>query len=211
MATEITTIQLSNELALARCPHCGIDRPRLAMHAKFPTNDFQGSNRRHWATYQCSRCGGVVLAACKGENESGPVVETYPAAIRVDQNIPERAKAYLQQALNSIHSPSGAVMLAASAVDAMLKAKGYRSGNLYPRIMQAEADHFITNEMAMWAHEVRLDANEERHADENYLLPEESDAQHSIEFALALAEFLFVLPARVTRGIQEASPSPSAS
>ncbi|MNW06866.1 hypothetical protein D3C71_2033470 [compost metagenome] len=54
--------------------------------------------------------------------------------------------------------------------------------------------------MAAWAHEVRLDANDQRHDDEDGALPDEADARKSIEFATALAQFLFVLPARVARG-----------
>jgi hypothetical protein len=54
--------------------------------------------------------------------------------------------------------------------------------------------------MAEWAHEIRLDANDQRHSDEGAALPDQSDAQRVIDFTLALAEFLFVLPARVARG-----------
>ena len=85
--------------------------------------------------------------------------------------VPERAKNYLRQAVDSLHAPSGAVMLAASAVDAMLKNKGYKDGSLYARIDDAAAKHLITPDMAAWAHDVRLDANDERHADESSTLP----------------------------------------
>ena len=60
--------------------------------------------------------------------------------------------------------------------------------------------------MEEWAHEVRLDANEQRHADEKGLdeqdapLPNWADADKSIAFAKALGEFMFVLPAKVRRG-----------
>ena len=91
-------------------------------------------------------------------------------------------------------------MLTASAVDAMLKDKGYKDGSLYARIGAAAKDNLITNEMASWAHEIRLDANDQRHADENAPLPNSADAEKVIEFASALAQFLFVLPARVERG-----------
>jgi hypothetical protein len=43
-------------------------------------------------------------------------------------------------------------MLAASAVDSMLKDKGYKEGSLYKRIDTAAADHLITDGMAQWAH-----------------------------------------------------------
>ena len=127
--------------------------------------------------------------------------EMWPTPASVDATIPQRAKQYLEQAIASIHAPSGAVMLAASAVDAMLKEKGLKEGNLYGRINQAATQHLITQEMAAWAHEVRLDANDERHADEGADLPNTSDATRATEFALALAQFLFVLPSRVARGL----------
>ena len=91
-------------------------------------------------------------------------------------------------------------MLTASCVDAMLKDKGYKDGSLNARIDAAAKAHFITAGMAAWAHEVRLDANDQRHADESAVLPSEADAAKAIEFANALAQFLYVLPARVERG-----------
>ncbi len=91
-------------------------------------------------------------------------------------------------------------MLAASAVDAMLKDKGFKQGSLHGRINDAAKQHLITEEMAAWAHEVRLDANDERHADEEADMPSTDDAERVIEFVLALAQFLYVLPSRVERG-----------
>ena len=101
-------------------------------------------------------------------------------------------------------------MLAASAVDAMLKEKSYRDGSLFARIDQASIDHVITAEMATWAHQVRLDANDERHADDGAELPDENDARLSVDFAKALAEFLFVLPSKVTRGLKATTPQQAA-
>ena len=102
--------------------------------------------------------------------------------------------------MDSLHAPSGAQILAASAVDAMLKKMGFKEGKLNDRIKQAEDIHLITPEMALWAHDVRLDSNNQRHADENTPLPSNKDAEKTIEFAKALAQFLFVLPAMVSRG-----------
>lgn len=75
---------------------------------------------------------------------------------------------------------------------------------MYERIEKAAADHLITSDMALWAHEVRLDANDQRHADEDVDLPNEDDAKRVIDFASALAQFLFVLPAKVSRGLEKA-------
>jgi hypothetical protein len=116
--------------------------------------------------------------------------------------VPDRARILLQQAQESLHAAAGAVMLCASAVDAMLKIKGYIEGSLYARIEKAAEDHLITADMAKWAHEVRLDANEQRHADQAATLPDQQDAKRSLDFSNALAEFLFILPSRVQRGLE---------
>ena len=57
--------------------------------------------------------------------------------------------------------------------------------------------------MAKWAHQVRFDANGQRHADENAPMPTEMEAKQSIELAIALAEFMFVLPSKVRKGLEK--------
>lgn len=195
-------LELKSQLNLDRCPHCGVDSPSLMMKAQFDTKGVVVAVSRHWAAYGCQRCGGVIVASASQLN--APVREIYPKPTQVDDEVPERPKEYLRQALNSLNAPAGAIMLAASSVDSMLKAKGYSSGSLYSRIDKAAEDHLITQDMAKWAHEVRLDANDQRHADEEVSLPTQEQARKVIEFTSALAQFLFVLPARVQRGLKEA-------
>jgi len=190
-------------LDLRRCPHCRVDNPNLVRQNIFKTSAYDSTNQRFWGIYTCNRCGGVITAAAWAENQY--VNEIYPNGIEVDQNIPTKAKAFLNQAIDSIHAPSGAIMLAASSIDAMLKEKGYKDGKLYGRINKAATDYLITVEMAKWAHEVRLDANDERHADDEAELPNSIDAKKTIDFALALAEYLFILPSRIQRGIKDAT------
>ena len=196
---------LDANLIIKRCPHCNVDNPNLTQASRFVTNTYNNNNQRIWAAYSCQRCGGVTTAwAFHGSNG---IQQMFPAPIIIDESIPDRARSYLNQAVDSLHAPSGAIMLAASAIDAMLKEKGYKDGKLYSRINNASKDHLITNEMAAWAHEVRLDANDERHSDEEATLPTEKDAQKTVDFALALAQFLFVMPSKVERGIADAKSS----
>ncbi len=131
-----------------------------------------------------------------------PAFGYYPSLPEIEEEIPDRPRSYLKQASESLHAPAGAVMLCASAVDAMLKAKGYIEGSLYKRIDKAAADHVITSDMAAWAHSVRLDANDQRHADESAELPAEVDAKQVLAFATTFAQIMFVLPARVSRGLK---------
>ena len=188
---------LGTYLDLARCPHCGIDRPNLQQTGG-GVLAHQGGRQQFWSIYICQRCGGGVLA---GGSAHGAAAESiYPQPEVVSNEIPERARSLLVDALAALHAPSVCIMGAGSAVDAMLKAKGYKDGSLYKRIDQAAEAHLITAEVAAWAHEVRLRANDERHADDEAPLPSTADARRVVDFAIALGEILYVLPARVAAG-----------
>jgi hypothetical protein len=191
--------KLSSQLELESCPHCGVNTPNVSLDLNFETWDANKTRKRHWGVYSCRRCGGVITASAPRIEQE--IEQYFPKSHSVDESIPSRAKSYLSQAYQSLHVPSGAVMLAASAVDAMLKEEGLTEGSLYARIDKAANEGVITQDMAVWAHEIRLDANEQRHADQESELPTTLDAERVIEFASALAQFMFVLPARVSRGL----------
>lgn len=192
--------KLLTNLELERCPHCNVNQPFLPKIHQHVTMNHAKRNKRAWAIYECKNCGGVVTACAVEFGQEAQ--ELYPESKTVDGLIPDRARDYLKQAIDCIHSPAGAVMLAASSVDSMLKEKGYEAGSLYNRIEKAAEDHLITEDMSKWAHEVRLDANDQRHADQNADLPTEANATRIIDFVTALAQFLFVLPKMVQRGIE---------
>jgi len=196
---------LGNQLELSRCPHCNVDTPQLTTSHSLETRSSENKNRRIWRIYKCNRCGGIVTAAALEDNQ--PVIEIYPGSNELDEAIPEKARVYLAQAISSLSAPAGAIMLSASSVDALLKAKGYRDGSLHERVNLAASDHLITSGMAKWAHQVRLDGNGQRHADEDEGLPTAADALKSIRFVQALAEFMFVLPSRVDEGIEDTAPT----
>src|SRR5437763_1920481 len=117
--------RLLGQLDLEQCPHCGVNAPNLYLIHSFETTAFKGVPTRYWKIYACKKCGGVVSAA-SSQSSSGEASEVYPTSTEVDQSIPNPAKSYLAQANSSLHAPSGAIMLAASAVDAMLKAHSYK-------------------------------------------------------------------------------------
>ena len=160
-------LRLGEQLQLERCPHCRVHLPTLTRLFGIPqTTAINGDNPRFWTGYACKACGGLVIAwASPDENGvAGTVEGTLPQQPELSDEIPATARTYLHQAQESLDAPDGAVMLAASAVDAMLKAKEYLTGSLYSRIKRAAEDHLITADMALWAHHVRLEANDPRHA-----------------------------------------------
>jgi hypothetical protein len=195
----------NGRLSLERCPHCSVDLPSLNKTGQGDTSDHVGGNRRYWFLLQCTRCGGMILALSRDDHGGGGI-DLYPKVAEVANEIPTRARECLTQTISSISAPMGGVILAASAVDATLQAKGYTDGVLYSRIDKAAADHLITEGMAKWAHQVRLDANGQRHVKDDAPLPTPHDAKLAIDFALALGEFLFVLPSRVGAGISASMP-----
>ena len=188
---------LKEELDIPRCPRCGIASPNMVTMRALETNPQKGGPKRFWRAYRCVSCAGVVLA--ESTESDGVITRMDPEPEVVDESIPEQAQEFLRQALDSLNAPAGAVMLANSAVDAMLKDKGYKKGFLKPRIDQAAEDHLITPQMAEWAHEVRLDANEPRHADEAVEMPGPEEARKTVMFAKELGQFLYVVPSRITR------------
>jgi hypothetical protein len=189
-------------VGLTRCPHCGVAHPHLPLRAA-TEEAVKGASPntvpRRWAVYCCATCGGGVLVST-----NGAIHDIIPAVPEVHKDIPEPARRFLQQAMETLHAPDAAAVMAGSAVDAMLKELGLTDGSLYSRIDQAVADHKITKAMGDWAHEVRLGSNRPRHADkeEPHVTPEQ--AKQSVEFAEALGYFLFVLSARIQRGTDAA-------
>ncbi|MGE9295985.1 MAG: DUF4145 domain-containing protein [Puniceicoccales bacterium] len=193
----------SKALFLDRCPHCNVPNPNLSQISEFLGESAAKNRRYRWKAYLCSTCGFPVVGG--GTRNREEIDYIFPKPETLESGLPSRAHAYLTQAINCLHAPSGAIMLCASAVDEMLKQKELTAGSLYKRIKEAAEQHLITSDMESWAHEVRLDANEERHADVNADLPSTGDAKRCIDFTKALADFMFVLPAKVEEGRRNTS------
>ena len=193
-----------------RCPQCGVSLPLLTLISKPDKHYTTSFNETFWFfTVKCSKCRRHVL--CYGETDRSntlsddetpdriSLLQTFPSIESAAVEIPEKPRRFFDQALQSIHAPDGALMLSASAIDAMLKDKGYKDGSLNNRIDKAADAGLLTEQMKAWAHEIRLSANEPRHSDDAFDGATESQAQQAIQFTKALAEYLYVLPQRVAK------------
>jgi len=87
--------------------------------------------------------------------------------------------------------------MSASSIDAMLKDHDLTEGSLYTRIEKAVVDGILTQKMPDWAHRVRLDANNPRHADAATPPMTDEDARRAFDFAKVLTEYLYLLPSRM--------------
>lgn len=196
-------------LGIGRCPHCSIASPSLngVWRSQGPTTRTDGGPKQIWGTYLCASCGSAVTCRADWDGRAGGVVKftgIFPDAKFAHLDIPDPARTFLQQAYETLHAPDAAAVMAGSAVDSMLKHHGLVDGSLYKRIDEALEKNMLTKGMADWAHEVRLGSNRPRHADAEkpHVSPEE--ARQSVEFAEALGNFLFVLTARISRGLEAA-------
>lgn len=189
-----------------RCPHCSIAAPSISRvwvsHGRTKRRD--GGTTSFWGAYQCESCGSVVSVRADQAGASYVVEQMFPDEKRAHEDVPEPARSFLQQAYETLHAPDAAAVMAGSAVDAMLKKHGFVDGSLYARIDEALAKNLLTDGMAKWAHSVRLGSNRPRHADEKRPHVSADEAKQSVGFAEALANFLFVLTARIDRGIKDA-------
>jgi hypothetical protein len=200
---------------LSRCPHCSVANPQLKAQWHSPPVPMPDIPEMAiiWATYQCTSCSKMMLVQCQPSlklnnnwrNEVG-VQEIFPDQRMVDETLPPIARTYLLQAYETLHAPDAAAVMAASAVDAMLKDKGYLEGTLYARIDKAVADHILTAGMGKWAHVVRLEANNVRHADASSPHVSGPQAKRVVEFATALGDFLYVLTAKIEEGLKASNP-----
>lgn len=193
-------------VGVSRCPYCSIADPRLTRvwasdGAQIGTNGVSG----HWAAYKCESCASVIVAHGVPVQTRFVVPLLHPATKSAHEDIPPVARTFLQQAFETLHAPDAAAVMAGSAVDAMLKAKGFETGSLYSRIDGALAANLLTKGMADWAHSVRLGSNRPRHADKDSPHVSRNEAAQSVEFAEALGNFLFVLTAKIERGIEAAN------
>lgn len=203
---------------LSRCPHCRSAKPTLRLSGLMYREINPGKlEQEAWATYQCTSCYNPInfltTAQFFGEPSDQlryfqqykpPLLKMQPDGTDDFSDWPERARRYMEQAVDTLHAPDAAVMLAGSAVDAMLKEKELNHGSVYVRIEKAVKEHLLTREMGEWAHSVRLSANSPRHADIDAPHASAEEASASLDFTKALGLFLFVLPARVKRGKEAA-------
>lgn len=195
------------QLNLEKCPHCRRQHPRLDyvyshsnIFAQWPRAD--GGKRHSWGVYVCYSCSGhIVVRGQQDRLENGEygisVEAIFPRPKSVHDSIEGPAAKFLSQALDTLHAPDACVLMCAASIDAMLKEKDLVKGNLHSRIREAVKTHLIPKSLGDWAHQVRLDANRPRHADETNANVTPEEAERAVAFAEAMGQYLFVLPSLI--------------
>ena len=201
----------SDQLAdIPQCPHCSVSNPLLVYvwRSDHPLSRGDGKAASRWAVYRCTSCGSLVTArGHAADNVGNPIVEAiFPPIWRPHEELPSAVARYLHQARNTLANPDASVLMSAAAIDAMRKHHKLTEGSLYGRIDKAVAEGILTAKMAQWAHRVRLDANNPRHADEAKPHMTDDEARRAFDFAEALGEFLYILPSRMPPESKQSPP-----
>ena len=190
-----------------RCPRCG---DKVSMP---PTGSPQLAKRNANVRSRQGVDVYAILHLCTNHECSGSTVGYYSPnndgswryefhvpryhAYEAPEELPARPRTILQDANDSRGSPVACTPTAVRAVEAMLAEKGYKKGGLKSRIEKAVTEGKLPQDMADWANEVRENGNVTHTDAEPEPLPSDKDATRSLLFAKTLAEYLFVLPARI--------------
>lgn len=193
---------LDKKFIINNCPHCQINNPNLGEVYHNTFQDSENKQRKTWYIFCCNNCYGLVTVET-AINNSKNVIKYFPENDVISEDIPNPAKKYLEEAVKTVHSPSASILVGSRSLNEMLLAIGYEDKNLYNKLQQASEDRKITSEMESWAHEVRLNANEERHPKKYSTEATQEDAKNTIELLKAFAQYLFVLPAMIQKEIKK--------
>ncbi len=200
-------LKLTQQLLLAECPHCQTANPNIVGEGgELETNGPKGYSRK-WLHYTCQSCGGCIIAAARSSDAYSIVTEIYPRPKSgLSTNIPELSRDFLREARDGVFNPRSCIMVCASAVQAMLAEKKIEATSIYRSLNKAVKEGVLSEDLAKWGHQVRLEANEQRHVDKDKPAPTTEDAERCLEFTMMLAEILFVIPARVSKGLETSQP-----
>jgi hypothetical protein len=195
-------------LPLAKCPHCKIANPNIAQLTEMKIVTDIYNQHQAWQLYYCASCASGIIAGGKYniERTAMHVNQIHPSPPDdLSEHIPKVAREYLTEARNGLHNSRSSIMASSTSIDAMLRDvlqdKGADGDTLYKRIKNAVKENILSEEMSNWAHQVRLNGNEQRHLEDKS--PALKDAQDCLDYAMMLAEILFVIPKRVQAGIDK--------
>lgn len=187
---------LAEKLLINKCPFCGMSQPDLRLENMFESFDNDARYQRLWGVYVCEKCGGVVTAGTY-LLKSRKVTEIYPQSKIADQSLPSDIRQLWQTALDNLRDPEKSINCILKVIKSMLSDQDLTTGSILERLNQAEKKHLFSKELLEWAYEINCLEDCDQKRKKNYLPSEEKNL---VNFTLALAEFLYILPAKIRQG-----------
>jgi hypothetical protein len=187
------------------CPYCSAENTTFLFQAGYHTKE------AYWMFFQCPRClSGVAAKGFPGkfdfsERSNGDVHSFFDSIDHFPKRLPVEAPDGLTLGIKRLYLQAaeclrrdnldGASMLLRKTLEVALREKfGAMPGNLSQRIRQLRERHLLTDELAAWANEIRIDGNEAAHDAEE---PDRENARQMKEFLHVFLLHTFTLPAMI--------------
>ncbi|MCH9845237.1 MAG: DUF4145 domain-containing protein [Alphaproteobacteria bacterium] len=199
---------------LPACPHCKVKVPYMKklsseFHKNIPKYEFFGQfgpgiTDFLWYFYKCNVCNECVMIYATNITNDNHfyVLLSHPSSnnkIIEHEAIPKHIRLALKDSSES-PAPSSIVMTT-SAIDAMLMDKGDYNDRLsfHDKIEQALQDNLIPEDIAIWAHKIRINSNDVRHPTnaKTDTRPTDEEAKQAFNFATILAEIFYIYPSLI--------------
>lgn len=175
-------------------------------------------------TYKCGNCANYIMVFWSGSEHYASsynpaqglhAYRTVPFALgswNGEDYWPEKAKRHWKQAHNALQRGDydATVVMARSAVQAVVRDKKAKKGDLYSEINDLVTRSVIPNIVGKLAHEVRELANSSAHPGEEDKPIESEDAREIVEFLDILLEYAYDLPHKINEHRERQGKAPLA-
>jgi hypothetical protein len=193
------------------CPHCSAENSTFLFQHVYQVKKGDRPSI-FWMLFQCPRCSaGVVVKASMKKQQipfdayKGDIrdlfhsVEHFPRRPFVDapSGLPTDVQRLYLRAAQCFQRDDmdSASMMFRKTLEVALKEKfGDFPGNLYQHIQHLAQAHLLTDDLAQWAHEIRIDGNRGAHEAQE---PDWEDTRQLKEFLHVFLLYTFSLPALV--------------
>lgn len=192
------------------CPYCAAERPTFAARGQFQVGD----TKQFRVLMECPFChNGIVANVTMGKGHDDPLnyrgpltndsfsgLETFPKVKPIDAplSLPDDVRRLYLRAADALRredTDSAAMMIRKTLEVTLSQRFASTGGSLMQRIDRMATDHYLTADMAAWAHEIRLDGNQAAHESGE---PDLENTRQLLTFLHIFLLYVFTLPAMVT-------------
>ena len=196
-----------NELATYQiaCAFCG-EEGNFEKVAHLAREKPGGGKTLNYDTLRCGNCGNYMFAfwsasstVSSGGMHSYRLLPWHRSTTRSSKHWPDDVGAYWVEARRSLEGKNwtAAALMARSAVQLVLRAKGATGSNLKQEIDDLTEKGLLLPIMKEWAHEVRELGNDGTHPKPGNTRTSEKDAKDVVEFLNFLMQVMYDLPHQI--------------
>lgn len=151
-----------------------------------------------WTAVKCPDCQSVALYVQENYGDGwDELYRVYPAqARRLSSAVPESLRDDHREARECVQAKhyTAAAVMARRVLEGIAVDRGYKTGDLFPRLKKMRDDGVIEDRLYDWANICRDVGNQGAHADKKSVTRQ--DAEDTLDFVEALLDYLYVFTSR---------------